>query len=265
MLSTLFKYEFKNTAKVMLTLYGILTVVTILWFPLAPGFDGSETSIEGIQAIFTLVYFALYMMSIVACIFITIIYLTVHFYKTMYASQGYLTFTLPVKPVTIFNVKLLVSAVWMLLSITFIILSFFSILASLPGFMDELQSGYSLKHTMALYLSTIGMRSGEFIIYLVMYFILICFMSPIRLYLGCSIGQLFNNRKVSAAIIAGIVLFFAHNSIVQSFAELVELYQQETNLLFSGIAWILFIFDLFFTFLFYLGNVIIVKKHINLE
>ena len=265
MLSTLFKYEFKNTAKVMLTVYGVLALITVLGVVLISGYADSQDLAHTIESIFLLVYLFMYMMTILAYFLITIIYLTVHFYKTMYASQGYLTFTLPVKPVSIFNVKLLVSAVWVFLSVVFILLSLFSILSAIPGFMDEFYYKSLAGNSLALYLSSIGMRRGEFIVYLIISYIILCFIAPLRLYVSCSIGQLFNQRKVTASIIIGIILFFAHNSISSSFVNLMELYREKANLLYSGTVWILLGFDLFFVILFYLGNVLIVKKHINLE
>lgn len=264
MLSTLFKYEFKNTYKVMLTLYGVLAAFTILGML----FISSVKIVDGehsLITIFLLVYLLLYILAIFACFIITIIYLTVHFYKTMYSAQGYLTLTLPVSPITTFHVKLLTSAIWMFLSFTLVFASLFGLLAAVASHLDMDYITYTLDNSKALYMSSIGMRSGEYIAYMIIAYLLMCFLNPLRLYVSCSIGQLFNQQKVTASIIIGIILFFAHSSITSTFTNLVDFYVESENLLFSDTAWLLLCFDLLFVILFYIGNVIIIKKHINLE
>jgi len=264
MLSTLFKYEFKNTYKVILTLYGILFAFTLLGVLFISNFHVLDYE-SSLATLGLGLYVLMYIFTIFACLIISLVYLTVYFYKTMYSSQGYLTLTLPVNPVTIFNVKLVVSTIWIFCSLILVFLSLFSILLAVAGQADVSFNAYSFKQEKALFLSGMGMRSGEFILFTVIGFLLSCLLSPLRLYVSCSLGQLFNHRKVTASIIIGIIIIFAHTSISSTLTNLLDIYETNSNLLFGDTAWILLCIDTFFVILFYIGNVIIVKKHINLE
>lgn len=265
MLGKLFKHEFKDTCKVMLTLYAVLAVFTLFGMFTVP-LPGMQDSDNVMGVLFTVVYILIYILAILACSIITTVYLTIHFYKTMYSARGYLTHTLPVNPLTTFHVKLVVSAFWTFLTLLLIMLSLAGLLWSIAVHAD---TGYALEYTFneakALYLSSLGMRSSEFVIYMFFAYLLGCFLSPLRLYLSCSIGQLFNQQKVVASIIAGIVIYFAHSSIVSFFTNALEHYKYSENLMYRDTAWLLLSIDLLFVIIFYIGNYIIIKKHINLE
>jgi len=106
MLGKLIKHEFKASAHSVLNIYlaaAITIVIMLLSF---------AVKVRWISALSTA---ALLIISVLAVV-ITIIAVIAGFYKTLYGSQGYLSFTLPVKSGQLLGAKALVSFVWILLS-----------------------------------------------------------------------------------------------------------------------------------------------------
>ena len=117
MLGKLFKYEFKNTYKLMFIIYGVMAFVTILGCIAMYGDSDPAGTENQLQEIFFTAAMVFYVLGVFALFVVSYVYMCVHFYKTMYSDQGYLTHTLPVGQMSIFNVKLLVSLCWLMLSL----------------------------------------------------------------------------------------------------------------------------------------------------
>ena len=120
MLKKLFKYEFKSTAKIMLILYAILIVTTAVGSVVLYSLDLDQAGESKLASILSVSAIVLYILAIFAVLIVMYVYLCVHFYRTMYSAQGYLTHTLPVKALAPFHVKLITSFVWMFLSMALI-------------------------------------------------------------------------------------------------------------------------------------------------
>ena len=97
MLKKLFKYEFKSTAKIMLILYAILIVTTAVGSVVLYSLDLDQAGESKLASILSVSAIVLYILAIFAVLIVMYVYLCVHFYRTMYSAQGYLTHTLPVK------------------------------------------------------------------------------------------------------------------------------------------------------------------------
>ena len=105
MLGKLIKHEFKASAHSVLNIY-LAAAITIVIMLLS-----YAVKIRWISALSTV---ALLIISVLAVV-ITIIAVIAGFYKTLYGSQGYLSFTLPVKSGQLLGAKALVSFIWILL------------------------------------------------------------------------------------------------------------------------------------------------------
>lgn len=125
MLGKLFKYEWKDLTRIglmmiigvaIVTGLGLVYFQTPLWKNL---FNDAMNSATGIQAMALIITafggFFLYVMTIAAAIYGMMIYEGVHFYKTMYTDEGYLTHTLPAKTGQILFAKFAANGLWMLL------------------------------------------------------------------------------------------------------------------------------------------------------
>ena len=272
MLGKLFKYEFKNTAKVMLTIYGVLITVTLLGM-LVLSFEPIRNGKGTAASIILVSYIVLYILSIFALYIVTYVYLTIHFHKTMYSAQGYLTHTLPVKPLTTFHVKLITSLVWMITSTLLMILSILGFVSAVqgPGFGQELLNLDIAEINRELSFE-LGISLPEFVFILIISLIVTSLASLLMVYASSSIGQLFNQHKIVAAVIAGIVFYFVQQivamivSIIGMFDMIKEI-ETTTNsvTIFAPMMWNNIIMTLFLSAVYYVTCNIIVRKKINLE
>ncbi len=276
MLGKLFKYEFKNTSKIMLTIYIVLIAVTALGMGIMSVGSFRESS-NPVVGVLTGLYLLVYVFSIFALLVVTFVYLSIHFYKTMYSAQGYLTHTLPVKPISSLHVKLIASLVWMLLSILLLFLSVLGLINAASGFefWQELKA-LDLSEYNSMIMYNFGVSMGELLAVAIVGVISSCLIFLLMIYLSCSIGQLFNQHKVAASIIAGIVLYF----IQQVVPSVIAMIQMVSSNIFSANAseidtsfanfyrvslWTGLIINLVFIAIYYIACRIILKKHINLE
>lgn len=274
MLGKLFKYEFKNTAKFILTIYGVLIAVTVLGM-LVLSFEPIRTGESMATTLILVAYIILYVSSIIALYVVTYIYLTMHFYKSMYSVQGYLTHTLPVKSLTTFHVKLATALIWMLASTVLMVLSIFGFVSAIsgPGFWQELFSCDFAAVNQEI-LSTLNMPFAELIIIVILSLIISALASLLMVYASCSIGQLFNQHKVAASVVSGIVFYFLQQIIgtIVSIVGMVSMLNnaKETNISitltgYDAMMWYGIGMSLFFAAAYYIICNIIVRKKINLE
>lgn len=108
MLAKLLKHEFIATGRIMGVLYSV--VLIIMGYILGSYYIGRDTSEAATTA---QVLGMMVLMIISACNFIlTTVVMVTNFQKSLYGDQGYLSFTLPVKSVSLLASKVIVSTVW---------------------------------------------------------------------------------------------------------------------------------------------------------
>ena len=201
----------------------------------------------------------------------------VHFYKTMYSDQGYLTHTLPVGQMSIFNVKLLVSLCWLMLSLIIMFVSIFALgCAANRGFSFDADFDMLMVDFQNLF----GMSLHTFSIYMIFAMILSCLQYLLMVFASGSIGQLFTKHKVGASIGAGIVFYMSGQSVSSIILVLtgyfgvmnnvnVVTYNATENVTFSTtVSSMLFsgsLFSIIECVIFYIVCMVIIKKHLNLE
>ena len=272
MLGKLFKYEFKNTAKIMLTIYGVLIAVTALGM-IVLSFDTLKNSDQMLPNLIMGSTIILYVLSVFALFIVGFVYLSIHFYKIIYSAQGYLIHTLPVTPIATFHVKLLTALVWMLISMLLCVLSVFGIISSAagPDFWNEF-STLEISELNAVFLTNVGMTLWGFCGCMVLGAVLSALIALLLVYTSCSIGQLFHQYKVVASVITGIVLYFVQQilstviGVIISFNSLRNLDDVEfIDELVRSSMWLGFGVTLIFILAYYITCNIIVRKHINLE
>lgn len=277
MLGKLFKYEFKNTYKLMFIIYGVMAFVTILGCIAMYGDSDPAGTENQLQEIFFTAAMVFYVLGVFALFVVSYVYMCVHFYKTMYSDQGYLTHTLPVGQMSIFNVKLLVSLCWLMLSLIIMFVSIFALgCAANRGFSFDADFDMLMVDFQNLF----GMSLHTFSIYMIFAMILSCLQYLLMVFASGSIGQLFTQHKIGASIGAGIV-FYMSGQIVSSIILVltgyfgvmnnvnVVTYNATENVTFSTpVSSMLFsgsLFSIIECVVFYIVCMVIIKKHLNLE
>ena len=129
MLGRLIKHEWKSTYKVgclmlaamaVTTFLGWMSFQTPMWRSMGDG--GGRFIWLDIFGAFTLVMYVVLLVVINSGI---VIYVGVHFYKTMYTDEGYLLHTLPVTKHEILFCKILVGGLWVLIIVFSMYISIF--------------------------------------------------------------------------------------------------------------------------------------------
>lgn len=288
MLGKLIKNEFKNTYKLMCTIYLVLAASTL--------FGGLVLAIEPLQKgklgdVMMPTFVLAYVLSIVALFIVTFLYMCQRFYKTMYSDQGYLTHTLPVKPSANLNAKLLVSAIWMILSG---VLMLFSVMVLILAYAKEEffeALGQINYHELDQFcVSMFGYSLLQCMGILLLMVVITALVSLLLVYVSLSIGQLFSAHKIGASVGAGVIIYFieqiisailmvgfaarSYNTIsstevYSSSEEVISVITSVTSpeLLAQGhrMLWTYMGEYALFALVAYLGCYFIIKKHVNLD
>ncbi|MGI5959046.1 MAG: hypothetical protein ACOX60_06495 [Massiliimalia sp.] len=226
MLNKLLKYEIKATARWFLPMYaGIFAFAVINRFFMffSPHINQRnlppliESSLALIQGGAVMVYVLIIMATFVLTLFIML----QRFYKNLLGDEGYLMFTLPVKPVLHIWSKMIVSILWIIGSIIVTILSIFvltvdtdffiamgKLMESLPEVFARLMKNFSLIHMIFYFIEII-------ILVLVS-----CAASILAFYAAIALGHTRNSHRILYSFGFYMVIDFVF-SLVQGFIMLV--------------------------------------------
>lgn len=261
MLSKLLKHEFKATARLLLPLYLVLFVLTIVdRVSLSLNLEGSLGIIPGFSTL-------AYVTSILAIAVVSYVIVFIRFYKNLLTDEGYLMFTLPVKPIDLINAKLLVSFVWNIVSFLLIIASLFGVFLTKDRF-HMFIDGYEM--IIAQIQKDLGAGNMTlFIIEFIVLMILGLINNILIIYVSIAIGQLFNGHKILGSFAAYIGI----STVIQiigsaAFVILGIIYNtsfEEASAIPRIIFPISIILLLAGNVLYYIGTNIIFKKKLNLE
>lgn len=201
MLVKLMKHEFRATARIFLPLCGallILSAVTRLLF----GTDYDFDSDNFVLMMSVMISIFLYGMMICAIYVMSFFVMVQRFYKNLLGDEGYIMFTLPVRPWQHILSKLLVSIIWMggVVIVTIASALILSMSRDLFEAIPEILTGIVQFNEFA--------KFGDYMILLEM-FLMILFstaMGILLIYASISLGQLWNKHKIFGGFIAFIVL-----------------------------------------------------------
>lgn len=205
MLKKLLKHELYATGKILLPLYGITLIISLVNRILI-NINTLSGPIKIIQSFAIMAY----VISIIATVFVTFVIIILRFYKNLMSDEGYLMFTLPVKPSQLINSKLIVSLIWNIVSVIVVIAALTILLIS-PERMD------TLKGFLDLIISTIKNSFGDNFIILTIETIIITILSLIQqillIYVSIAVGSLFNGHRV----LGSFASYIGINTVVQIF------------------------------------------------
>ncbi len=246
MLGKLMKYEWKSVYKVGAALVAAILAVTIIGYfalrsPAMAEFLFSDTELEGIQSVIfafmSMASMMLYMMLLVGAIYGIMIYVGVHFYKTMYTDQGYLIHTLPVKKHHIFLSKIFVSGVWVLfinlsLVISVVVLSFGMVQGVTAGVASEVDWSMFWSE-MGVVFEELNVNTAHMLIVIILIVVLTPFTSVLQIFGALTIGQLSKKYKLLMGILAYIGLLVV-NSIISALVQTITTFGYAFNYGMSG-------------------------------
>lgn len=214
MLGKLIKHDFRSTGKVMVPLHLVLVGVTILGSLLV----GSKLlqRLELLPLTVTLVI--AYILMIIAFSTVVSIFLIVNFYRNMFSSQGYLTFTLPASPWSLLHSKSIVGFVWVLVNNILTYGSMILLMCSAAGF-SNVASALRDITDMSIYADggmtvsigiqdLLGYTLPQLLLLLTLITLVSCFYNVATGYGSVAIGQLHAKHKVLGTVAAYLVIRF---------------------------------------------------------
>lgn len=197
MLGKLMKHEWKAVAKILAILHlAILAMAVVGKLLLSIKILQEAALLWG-----TLLF--IYVISVMAVGIGTHIFLAMRFYKNMYTDEGYLSFTLPVKPWEHLVSKMVIALAWIVIDGVVIAVSVL-ILTMYQGMghdaLDTLQ-------TMLRDFHEAGIQPVLFGIEMVLSGVGSLIMMVLMYYFSISIGQLAKTHKLLSAVVAFVVTF----------------------------------------------------------
>ncbi|MCL2671372.1 MAG: hypothetical protein FWF10_04980 [Clostridiales bacterium] len=124
MLGKLFKHDMRALSRWMrFVVLGIISLALLITVSIAIDTQYYDSIVQSIQVM----VMGLGVMGLYASVIITAVFVYVHYYRSMFSDEGYLTHTLPAKSWHILLSKLLSSLLWMFISTLSLVLGVFII------------------------------------------------------------------------------------------------------------------------------------------
>ncbi len=207
MLKKLLKHELKATARFFLFLYSAVLVLAVInklfWFI---GIDNMVFNV--VKGLIT----AAFVISIVGTILFTFLIIIYRFYKNLLTDEGYLSFTLPVNSTKHIVSKMLVSVLWVILTLVTMIIT-----VLIMGIGTDFYNSLSMVLELAGEFFRANPELIKFVVLIIIMLIFAMFTGILMFYTSMAIGHLFSKHRIVASIISFFVIYFivqAVNSIV---------------------------------------------------
>lgn len=202
MLGKLLKYEIKATGRIFVPIYlALILLAGINRIFVAFRFFPHNQTLSLISGFVSL----LYILFICGMFVLTFVVMIQRFYKNLLGDEGYLMFTLPVKPSALILSKMLVSFVWIVVSMAVTGISLL-ILTSDPSLLAEI--GTFFQKAADVLSGTYGQQAAIFTIELTVGCIIGVCSSILMVYASIALGHLFQKHRVLASFGAYLVIMF---------------------------------------------------------
>lgn len=232
MLGRLIKYEWKATYKMFGLLFLFTAVITSLGCasfstPMWSRLGDSDFSMSPVDIV-GIIILVLYIFVLIGIAWGSMIYIGIHFYRSMYSDEGYLTHTLPVTPYQLFNSKLIVSYIWYLLTYVAVIASMILLVYfALSAVFRANEIGMSVSEAFHLmpdnaeseFEASLGMSVTTYIIVMLALILLGSISSIVILFGAITLGQLFAKHKV----LMSVVCYFGISMVIEVVVSFISL------------------------------------------
>ncbi|WP_312643076.1 hypothetical protein [Hydrogenoanaerobacterium sp.] len=271
MLGKLMKYEIKATSRMFLPLYGALIVLALInkvFFSFGIFNSIDHALLSRFSDIPKTLALTAYIFIIIAIFIITVIVMFQRFYKNLLGDEGYLMFTLPVKPwMNIVN-KLVVSVMWVILSSVITLISIFILMVNgdLIRAIPE-----AIVMTVRALNTELGVNAGLFLTEMAITIFVGLFVNILQVYAAIALGQLCNSHKLLASFGAYLGINIVSQTVASVFMVLSMMINPTwMNTVSPGYMMNLFliggtILNLIFGAAFYFITHFILTKKLNLE
>ncbi|HIV61969.1 MAG TPA: hypothetical protein H9746_03855 [Candidatus Butyricicoccus avistercoris] len=224
MIKKLCKYEFRSIFRTIIPIYIVVIAVSIITsISIAMNVDYADVkyvdnsvqwAIEmnlpyKLQHIFTFVMSLAYFAVMVALFVLTVVIILQRFYKGLLCDEGYLMFTLPVKPWQLITSKGITAFVMTILSgIVSCISIFIMMLGSLPYPLKFLAELFSLQNWVRIFgqLNETVPMWGVYVLEFIILVIISSLASLYQIYASMAIGHLAKKNRILMSVVAYVAI-----------------------------------------------------------
>lgn len=270
MVKKLFKHETVAWLRGMLPMYAILLGVALLGRIVQIFEDGSSVPYN----IFFTSSVVVYCITIIVCVIMTAIFCITRFYKNLFTSEGYLSFTLPVTTSNHILTKLLTALLFSLISLAVVFLSFFIFMFG-DAFTETMKAASYLS---GLVFKDIGAHYIFYVIEIILIAIVSCAAQYLLFYACISVGQIARKNRILAAFGVYFGYYFATQMLGTIFIIIVTLndsfFERIYNYIVGNFSDYTFyhiilcgvlVVDILLSCLYYFVSHRMIKKKLNLE
>ena len=266
MFGKLLKYDFRSMLKQFAFIWPAALALALVNHFTINNFVTSSTAVgETTAGIAILVYVAI----LIAMFVVALVFACQRFYKGLLGDEGYLMFTLPVKPWQLIGSKLLCAVVTTFLSV---VVALLSVLVLLPWEKETFQEIFEGLHYIFTHLNVQAVHTIigflEFCLLMMMSFAV----GYLQIYLSLGIGHLFNKHR---AVMTGVA-FIGINAVVTTLTgrflgPAFDVIFENVNLIvdssarFHSVMWIAIASELVLCAVYFAGTEYILRKKLNLE
>lgn len=285
MLGKIIKYELKTIGRYFLPIFIAMPVIFLIsgiYFDFSPAFTNNTTSASNGNDIIEMVLILLIVASVVAIAIINLYVIITRYNNSVYGDEGYLTNTLPVKPIHIVSGKLIAFYVFQILILIVVFISLVLLIMPHLGVeaIDALKKIFFDREFYDVLYVVFNKKLGSTILYILM--ILISPLSDIISIMFCvAVSNLrqFSKHKALSGIAAFIVLCiikftvsvnimmnsnftvssdsFVHKNTLESLSKSYDLFMGQT-LISGGI-------DILIGIVLFLATVYFLERKLNIE
>lgn len=202
MLSKLIGYEFRATRRIFFPAYLALLALSVLnavSFALTSSLDDLSLPSGLLMMV--------YVVAIMVVAFLSLAYMIVRFYQNLLGDEGYLMFTLPVRPSQLLWSKAIVSTVWMAVSVILCTVSI--LIITFSGLIANGEFGAFQQEMTILWNGLASELGGGFLVGVslevivcgLIYVIAFC----MHIYAALSLGQLFHRFRLGMSFVMYVV------------------------------------------------------------
>lgn len=217
MLGKLFKYEWRTVSKMgllMLAAIGIVTLLGVIGFALPmsnmeTNYAYSDEDSIGVilNTLVAMVTIMVYIVTLMGVVYGMMIYLGVHFYKTMYSDEGYLTMTLPVTPRQLIISKVLNGSIWYGIVCAAMGISVIVLMTAMMFFMgNAMDVSADMQKEMSVFFQELWEAFGIEVVHMIVSVLLMLIITPVSgimmLFGAITIGQLASKYRALMGVLA---------------------------------------------------------------
>lgn len=268
MLGKLLKYDFRSMGKQFAFIWPAALVMALLNRFTIGSLDSSDVTRELFSGVAMLVYVAI----LIALFVIALIFIIQRFYLGLLGDEGYLMFTLPVRPWQLIASKAICALVASTVSI---IVALCSILLLVPGAMSELLGIFPE------FFAALGREGGQgalLLTELLLAALVGGLAGFLQMYLAMAVGHLFGKNRIALSVVAYIAIQAALNTVFTAVLALLAPWMEDhigpflvramegnTWAVLHGRLWLIILGTALIGAVFFLGTEYILRRKLNLE